>query len=109
MQKINELLIIAAFAYWFAVWSGIPTYVKNVLFKFGVKKSLGYSKTVGTSDPSTKVYIPIRLLPFDCEKCLAFWLSLINFWDAGLIENVMLSGCCSLIAIVLTLSINKLR
>lgn len=90
-----QVLIIAAFSYWFAVFSGIPQYISKVLFKFGVKKQIGTG------------YMPIRLYPFDCEKCLAFWLAIINFW--GQSEWWLMAGCASLVAIVIGFIVNRIR
>lgn len=90
-----QILIIAAFSYWFAALSGIPDYLKQVLFRFGVKKEIGTG------------YTYVRLYPIDCEKCLGFWLGLINFW--GINHFWLMAGCTSFLAIVIGLIVNKLR
>lgn len=93
-MQVLEMLLLGIFSYWFAVLSGIPTYIKNVLFRFGVKKQIGTG------------YLPIRLYPFDCEKCLGFWLGAINFWGT---DFWIYAGCTSFIAMVLGYLINKIR
>lgn len=93
-MQVLEMLLLGAFSYWFAALSGVPDYIKGVLFRFGVKKRIGTG------------HIAIRLKPFDCEKCLAFWLGVINFWGN---DFWIYAGCTSLLAIVIGLLINKLR
>lgn len=95
---MNEILIIGLFALWFASESGLPTYVKNTLFKFGVKKELP-----GTHGAS----IPIRLYPFDCEKCLAFWIGVIVFPFTWV--GIAYACLASLTAIAGKLILNRLR
>lgn len=90
-----QVLVIAAFSYWFAVLSGIPIYISGVLFKFGIRKKIGTGE------------MAIRLYPIDCEKCLAFWLGLGYFW--GQDGFIVLAGVTSFTAIVIGLLINKLR
>ena len=102
-----QILIIGIAAYWFAALSGIPTYIKNVLFKFGVKKTIEPPEAVTVAFGGKPSYIPIRLYPFDCEKCLAFWLGLIYF--PFTFEGILVSFCCSFVAIVTGLLIYKLR
>ena len=96
---MNEVtLLIGLFSLWFASESGIPTYIKTTLFKFGVKKGLP-----GVSG----AHVPIRLYPFDCEKCLAFWLGILIFpytW-----EGICWAALASLTAIVGKLILNRLR
>lgn len=90
--------LIAAFAYWFAALSGVPQYVSGVLFNFGVKK-----KYAGD-------FMPIRLKPFDCEKCLAFWLAIWygSFHQQHLWELGLYSGITSLMAIIVSRLYNKI-
>lgn len=77
------VILIGLFAAWFVI-SGIPTYVASVLVNFGIRKSY-------------------RLKPFDCEKCLGFWLGLMPEW------SIIDAGISSLIAIVTVIIINRLR
>lgn len=98
-----QIIIIGIAAYWFAALSGIPKYVSNVLFRFGIKKKHNTNTDTTFAEYST----PIRLYPFDCEKCLAFWLGIVYF--PFNFEGVMVSFCCSFVAIVTGLLINKLR
>lgn len=105
----KEIVMIAAFAYWFAAESGIPMYIKNVLFRFGVKKKIGYSKIIGTNDTSNPIFVPIRLYPIDCEKCLAFWTGVVWFWSLPVTELILYAGVCSLGSIVIKTLIAKLR
>jgi hypothetical protein len=97
-----QVLIIGLVAYWFAVESGIPNYISNVLFRFGVHKSI-------SSNIDTTVHgkIPIRLYPLDCQKCLGFWLGVIYF--PFTIDGLLLSCVSSLIAIVTGLILSKLK
>lgn len=90
-----QILIIAAFSYWFAALSGVPQYISKVLFNFGLKREIGTG------------YLPIRLYPLDCEKCLAFWLSIICFWWEDWF--VIISGVTSLVSMVIGYLINKIR
>lgn len=103
-----QILIIGVVAYWFASLSGIPTYIKNVLFKFGVgKKIIETTQTNSTHTATVYSHIPIRLYPFDCEKCLAFWIGLLYF--PFTFDGILYSCCASFIAILTGLLINKLR
>lgn len=86
-------IVIGIFSYWFAVESGIPQYISGVLFNFGIKKRYHES------------YIPIRLKPFDCEKCLGFWLGLIYYYDTC----ILMAGITSFAAILTGLIIKKLK
>lgn len=92
------VLLIAGFSYWFAALSGVPKYISGVLFKFGIKRKI---------EDTVPFFVPIRLYPIDCEKCLGFWLGLYYFWSS---ENyIMVAGCVSLTTMVLGFIINKLR
>jgi len=87
-------ILIAIFSYWFAGMSKIPTYVKNVLFNFGIKKG----------------DLPIRLKPFDCEKCLAFWMCVWYFLFPKLFPVIIIyAGCASFAAILIQILISKIR
>lgn len=104
---MNEILIIGLFALWFASESGIPTYVKNTLFKFGVKKHVGVTVIVGSAHPPTEMFVPIRLYPIDCEKCLAFWIGVLVFpftW-----AGIAYACLASLTAIAGKIILNRLR
>lgn len=92
-----SFLIVGIFSYWF-VLSGIPFYVSNVLYNFGIKTEI-----------QEGVYVPIRLKPVDCEKCLAFWIGIFYFWNLPWYDNLIYAGVCSFVAIVTGLLINKLR
>lgn len=105
-MQVLEMLLLGAFSYWFAALSGIPTYVKNVLFKFGVKKRIETGNNVDVAFGGRVYYEPVKLYPFACEKCLGFWLGAINFWGN---DFWIYAGCTSLLAIVIGLLINKLR
>ena len=89
-----QILILAAFSYWFAAMSGIPIYISGVLFKFGIRKKIGTGE------------MAIRLYPIDCEKCLSFWLGVIYFWHDDYF--LILAGVTSFTAMVIGLLINKL-
>ncbi len=105
-----QILIIGIAAYWFAVLSKVPDYIKQVLFKFGVKKPLKQNWVGVIKEPvnfSGPAYTTIRLYPIDCEKCLAFWVGLIYF--PFTFDGVLYSFCASFVAIVTGLIINKLR
>ena len=97
-----QVLIIGLVAYWFAVESGIPNYISNVLFRFGINKTVE-SKALTT----TFGKIPIRLYPLDCQKCLGFWLGVCYF--PFTIDGLLLSCVSSLIAIVTGLILSKLK
>ena len=102
-----QILIIGVVAHWFASLSGIPTYIKHVLFKFGIKKKININESADVTFGNRYDYIQIRLYPFDCEKCLAFWIGLLYF--PFTFDGVLYSCCASFVAILTLLLINKLR
>lgn len=97
-----QVLIIGLVAYWFAVESGIPHYISNVLYRFGISKSVAY-----TTDTVHWGKMPIRLYPLDCQKCLGFWLGVIYF--PFTIDGLLLSCVSSLLAITTGLILSKLK
>jgi len=94
-----QVLVIGIVAYWFAVQSNIPNYIKDVLFNFGVKKKI--------QGATVDVYTPIRLKPFDCEKCLAFWIGIT--WFPFTVEGIALACVSSFVSIVIGILINKIK
>lgn len=77
---MTEYLLIALFSVWFAELSTLPQtvimWVDSPLFK--------------------------RFKPFDCPKCLAFWLALIYSWHYSWYEILIISGVTSLAAICIS-------
>lgn len=92
-----QVLIIAAFGAWFANISGIPQMVSQFLFLMGKFKQV---------TPEFKR--PYRLKPFDCEMCLTFWLYLFTHFEQPILNNLFMSGVCSLIAMIITKLYNKI-
>ena len=96
-------ILITIFAVWFAVYSGVPQYVSQVLYNFGI------SKSGGLDYQGNELFIPIRLLPFDCEKCLSFWMVFTyGAFHEHLWMALLYAGCASLGAILFTKLIGKL-
>lgn len=63
---MKDLILIAIASAWFTDMSNLPQQLKWWL----LKKKLWYKKQRG-------VFLERRIKPFDCEKCLSFWLSII--------------------------------
>ena len=96
-------ILITIFAVWFAVYSGVPQYVSQVLYNFGTSKRIGWDQN---GDP---LMIPIRLLPFDCEKCLSFWMVFTyGAFHEHLWMALLYAGCASLGAIIVTKLLAKI-
>ena len=82
-------ILIAVFSYWFAGLSGIPNYTKGVLSNFGIN---------------------IKLRPFDCERCLAYWLALWFYLFPNYFPMIIIyAGCASFGAILLFTLFNRIR
>ena len=79
---------IILFTCWFVMFSGVPKMILWFVNKY--------------------IHNGNRIRPFDCEKCLAFWISIIYFFHEGWL-CIPIAGCVSLGAIMLSILINKLR
>jgi hypothetical protein len=96
-----QYILIAVFAYWFACLSTIPNKIARFLYTY-----LNIRKRVRVSGKDA--YTTIRLKPFDCEKCLAFWLTLWYIFFPNYFPTLIIyAGCASALAITLGLSFNK--
>lgn len=116
-----QYLLIGLFSYWFACLSGITKTISFYLCKWNIYYTEYIpQKEVAKGIKTTKFFTKPkdealkfgnRLPPFDCEKCLAFWLALsYSIYDGERwIEVILYSGCASLTAIVSAFVINKIR
>ncbi len=77
MGRVETYLTIVLGVIWFVKYSEIPQIIQRVKFVFW-------------KNP--------RLRPFDCEKCLSFWLSLIV--DHSCIWSIAYAGIVSLFTII---------
>lgn len=65
---MKELILISIFATWFTEMSFVPQYVKWVLCDAGI-----WFKMVKAGKKET--FIERSIKPFDCDKCLSFWMA----------------------------------
>lgn len=89
-------VLIAAFSFWFAGVSGVPQGASRWLLKNNI-----WFNTYEDENHSARY--EIRLKPFDCEKCLAFWIGLIYELTNKVhpLEAVLYAGLTSLLAVVI--------
>lgn len=101
---MNEILI-TLFCVWFAEFSGITINISDFL----LNNSLLYieDNKIRFNKYSDGVKYPVRLLPFNCAKCLTFWSILGYNINEGL-YSVIFAGVASLGAIVLSKLLHKL-
>ena len=105
-------LLISIFAVWFAELSMIPQNLSDWL----MTKSILYNEYDGSK--SKIVFnkypqgfrIPIRLKPFDCSKCLGFWMGLISSYlnYESILLAILIGGVCSFGAMTLSKLYRKL-
>jgi hypothetical protein len=99
-------LLISIFVVWFAELSLLPQNFTDWL----MSKSILYKEYDGTSSKvvfnryTDKLRIPIRLKPFDCTKCLGFWMGLTYsyFVYDSLLLAVLIGGVCSFISMTIS-------
>lgn len=84
MQQLVTIISLSCLAFSMAELSGIPQWIR---FKLKLK----------------------RLKPFDCNKCMGFWLGLIYYWDwNNYWTGLLYGGLCSILAVFICLTYHKL-
>ena len=74
--------------------------------------SLWKMQLINFLDWSNKKTFPGRFRPFDCEYCLAFWLTIcysLFIGNIGATETIILSGFNGMISIFIMTILNKLK
>ncbi len=100
-------LLIVCFSFWFAELSLIPSNFALWL----MDKSILYKEYDGNKinrvvfNRYSELYkIPVRLYPFDCTKCLSFWLG--GIYSYSMYENltfaVLMAGVSSLVGMIIS-------
>lgn len=107
-------ILIPLFAFWFAELSELT----DLLTGWLMSRSILYKEFNPIDNTSKVVFnqysllykVPIRLYPFDCTKCLSFWLGgIYNYlmYD-NLVLAVFIGGCSSLLGILASKLYSKL-
>jgi hypothetical protein len=81
MEKIWTILLICSSCCVFAEFSGV---MQRLAYKLGrdVDRAIPGEYEMGMPKYQ-KVRVPMKLKPFDCAKCLSFWMGLLCFLIQG--------------------------
>lgn len=98
------IYLIPFFSVWFAEFSTIPQVVSEWLMKRYIvyREVKGFKTKVVFNKYTDEDMMPVRLKPFDCAKCLSFWMGLI------ISQDIVIAGVVSLVAILTSKLINKI-
>ena len=104
------MILIPFFAVWFAEWSNIPQSLSNWLMTKAIfyREVNGFKVKLRFNTYPEFDAMPVRLLPFDCAKCLGFWLMVAYSYNEGFIDCLLMSGVSSLVAMIVSKLINKI-
>jgi len=96
---MKELILISVFATWFTEMSFLPQYIKWWLCKAGL-----WYKTVRPLKGKKPTLIERSIKPFDCDKCLSFWIAVAYTLYIGYnpFEVLLYSAFTSALSITLT-------
>ncbi len=96
MEKLETIILISCFCCLFSEFSGIMQWLA-----WKLKKIDAYETYVSFGgEAKIAIYKPAKLKPFDCAKCLSFWMGLIVFTMQG--EGLMAvyyASICSVLSI----------
>lgn len=94
---LTTYLLIALFSAWFAEISELPQFLmKWLMYRYKIFKRVQMGEIVTER--------PYRIKPFDCELCLSWWIALITslaVYHFSFFYSILISGSCSLIAMVI--------
>lgn len=91
---MKEIILIAIASTWFTTMSNIPQTIKYYLKKLNI----------WYLTDEYGVHVARRIKPFDCEKCLSFWLTIIYCWSLHyeLLYVLLYATCASSISLLIS-------